>query len=200
MNSGISEIRLSHTKNIDINVLWTLKGIHPGCNTLDKERWWAIGGTGLLHHLDKYCFMPLSAAHRSCLLLSSVSWSHHHACFAAFQVTVHQCKLQRKQSLFWAETGSLDSRNRSPQKKFVSPSLPSTQQRPTLSALQCLQQHWVHMITKGYEQGRIRTEILFLSIQHSSWLRRDKPLAYKTSTVPTEALKSLCFCWHSHLV
>lgn len=111
MNSGISEIRLSHTKNTDINVLWTLKGIHPGCNTLDKGRWWAIGGTGLLHHLDKYCFMPLSAADRSCLLLSSVSWSHHHACFAAFQVTVHQCKLQRKQSLFWAETSSLDSRN-----------------------------------------------------------------------------------------
>ena len=115
MNSDNSEIRQSrqllHTNNTHIRVLWTLKDIHLGCNTWDEGGWWAAGGTGLLHHLDKPCRMLLSAAHRSGLLLSSVTWSHLCACFAPFQITVHQCKLQRKQSMFWAETGSLDSRN-----------------------------------------------------------------------------------------
>lgn len=100
---------LTHKKYI--SALWTLKDTHPGCNASDEGGWWAAGGTGLLHHLDKPRLLLLSAAHRSALLLSSVTWSHHRACFAPFQIIVRQCKPRRKQSLFWAETGSFDSRN-----------------------------------------------------------------------------------------
>lgn len=119
--------------------------------------------------------MLLSLTRRSGLLLSSITWSHHHACFASFQITVHQCKPQTKESLFWAETRPWLQRHKCLQKSFVLLSaihsvvtLPFCSTTPIAALCVC-------KMAEGYEQGRIRSEILFLPIQHSSWLRQTSP-------------------------